>query len=104
VTANVFEIEAIGNTVCAVTGSGSSTLVTPSPRMVVLSPETMPIATPGMPCSCILARVSAAISSKRESVGGSRTCASATGTVAAIRSQAVHTSLVPSVCAAARFD
>ena len=34
VAANVFEIDAIGKTVCAVTGSGSSTFVTPSPRIV----------------------------------------------------------------------
>ena len=31
VAAKVFEIEAMGKTVCAVTGSGSSTLVTPKP-------------------------------------------------------------------------
>ena len=34
VVANVLEIDAIGNTVCAVTGSGSSTFVMPSPRML----------------------------------------------------------------------
>ena len=47
VAANVLEIDAIGNTVCAVTGSGSSTLVTPSPRMVTTPSGTMPSATPG---------------------------------------------------------
>ena len=47
VAAKVFEIEAIGKTVCSVTGSGSSTLVTPSPRVVITPLSRMPIATPG---------------------------------------------------------
>ncbi len=68
VAANVFEIDAIGNTVCAVTGSGSSTLVTPRPRVVTTPLEMMPSATPGTPNSFIFDSASAAIASKRGSV------------------------------------
>ena len=68
VAANVFEIDAIGNTVCAVTGSGSSTLVTPSPRIVTVPFSTMPRAMPGTRYSAILASASDTSASNRGSV------------------------------------
>src|SRR5262245_63859269 len=70
VAANVFEMEAIGNTVWAVTGSGSSTLVTPKPRTVVTPLATIPSATPGMRYSRILSWTRAASGSKRASAAG----------------------------------
>ena len=65
VAANVFEMDAIGKTVCAVTGSESSTFVMPSPRVVRLVPSMIPSATPGTPYSFIFASVSETSASKR---------------------------------------
>jgi len=79
VAAKVFEIDAIGNTVCVVTGSGSSTFVMPSPRTLTTPFDTMPSATPGTPNSFIFASVNAAIASNRASVGD---CADNTGALA----------------------
>src|SRR5262249_5484140 len=72
VAANVFEIDAIGNTVCSVTGRGSSTLVTPSPRSVTTPLFRMPTATPGTWNSRIFASASAATASNRRSAGCAR--------------------------------
>jgi len=65
VAAKVFEIEAIGKTVCTVTGSESSTLVMPSPRVVTVLPSMTPMATPGTPYSFIFASVSETSASNR---------------------------------------
>src|SRR5690349_8290593 len=59
VAANVFEIDAIGKTVCSVTGCGLLTLVIPSPRVVMTPRSRMPMATPGTLNSFIFASVSA---------------------------------------------
>ncbi len=59
VAANVFEMDAIGNTVCSVTGNRSSTFVIPSPLVVTCPLSTIPMATPGTLNSRILASASA---------------------------------------------
>jgi hypothetical protein len=65
VAANVFEIDAMGKTVCPVTGSESSTFVMPSPRVVTVPPSMIPMATPGTPYSFIFVWASETRASKR---------------------------------------
>ena len=63
----VLEIDAMVNSVSAVTGCGSSRLVTPKPRSVCWPFSSSPKPTPGTRYSAIFAVISAAISSMRSS-------------------------------------